>query len=211
MAWNFLTKIKSFLTGSGGNLVETVADTVDRFIHTKEEKAEFQKTMMKIQHDYEKAQQQFLLDMERLTQQRESEIEQTIRAELNAKKEIMLAELNQGDNYTKRARPTVIYVGLIFILLEVLGLRHLIISKIAGDNEQYLEMLLNNSSAVFNTFLWAWGGVLGVYSIGRSVEKRGTRKSWVSAITGNSNTTNDQTEASVNTMVNDIKSKIKWQ
>lgn len=215
MAWQFLTKIKGFLTGSGGNLVETLANTADRFIRTKDEKADFQREVMKIQHDFEKTQQNFMLEMERLTQQRESEIEETIRAELNAKKEVMLAELNQGDKYTKRARPTVVYVGLIFILLEVLGLRPLIINYIAGENLEYSKILLDSSSAVFNTFLLAWGGVLGVYSIGRSVEKRGTRKSWVSTITGNPKETSVQNEATDRAIVKDITNKIKprftWQ
>ncbi len=61
---------------------------------------------------------QFKLELERLLQQRDSEIEQTIRAELSAKERILVAELQQGDAYTKRARPTVVYVGLGFILLN---------------------------------------------------------------------------------------------
>ena len=58
---------------------------------------------------------EMLKEMESLLQKPDSEIEQTIRAELGAKARALVAELAQGDNYTKRARPTVVYAGLIFI------------------------------------------------------------------------------------------------
>ena len=49
---------------------------------------------------------------------RESEIEQTIRKNLEAKERIIVAELQQGDSYTKKARPTVVYFCLIMIALN---------------------------------------------------------------------------------------------
>ena len=51
------------------------------------------------------------LQMESLIQDRESEVEQTIRKELESKERIIVAELQQSDNFTKRARPSVIYAG----------------------------------------------------------------------------------------------------
>jgi hypothetical protein len=210
MALGFLSKMKGFLTDSGNNLIDSVADTVDRFVQTKDEKAKIKEELLKLQSDFQKSQHNFMVEMERLTQQREAEIEQTIRKELNAKKEILLAELNQGDKYTKRARPTVVYVGLFFILLEVLGLRHLILEAVADDGAQ-LKALLDSSDKIFNTFLWAWGGVLGVYSIGRSAEKRGTRKAWTSTITGNKTPQSDHTgEALTKDIKQKLKDKIQW-
>jgi hypothetical protein len=124
--------------------------------------------------------------------------------ELDAKKNIMMAELNQDDRYTKRARPTVVYVGLVFILLELLGLRHIIM--------HYMDIaprLIENSDQVFKMFLGVWGSVLGVYSIGRSVEKRGTRNSWTSIATGTKvQDKPDNTQAE--SMVQTIKNKIRW-
>ncbi len=125
----------------------------------------------------------FKLQLESLLQKRDSEIEETYRNEVNAKSEIIKAELAQGDNYTKRARPTVVYMGLFFIFLELLGLRHLVLSNIY-ENEDMLKAMIAQSDSIFNTFLITWGGVVGVYGIGRSFEKTGVRNRLTGIITG---------------------------
>lgn len=90
-----------------------------------------------------------------------------------------MAELQQGVRYTKRARPTVIYVGLLFILLELFGIRHIVLDQLElGGNALNI---IQGSDAIFKTFLAAWAGVVGVYAVGRSMEKRGTRQLWNSA------------------------------
>ena len=48
--------------------------------------------------------------LEEALQKRDSSI-------ISAQKEIIVAEMNQGDNFTKRARPSVVYMGLVFIAL----------------------------------------------------------------------------------------------
>ena len=58
---------------------------------------------------------EFEVKMQALLQQRDSEIEATIRQELQAKERILVAELTQGSTYTKAARPTVVYYGLFAI------------------------------------------------------------------------------------------------
>ena len=55
---------------------------------------------------------EFEVKMQALLQQRDSEIEATIRQELQAKERVLVAELTQGSTYTKAARPTVVYYGL---------------------------------------------------------------------------------------------------
>ena len=80
---------KIFNAGAS-SLVESIADVADRFISTGEERNAFK------------------LQVEQLLQKSDSQIEQTIRAELSAKERILVAELKQGDAYTKRARPTVV-------------------------------------------------------------------------------------------------------
>ncbi len=75
--------------GGLGSLLGQVGGLIDRFKLPPGEK------------------QKFMLEMETLVQKRDSEIEETIRAELGAKERVLGAELQQGDNYTKRARPTV--------------------------------------------------------------------------------------------------------
>ena len=118
--------------------------------------------------------QAFKLDFEKLLQQRDLDIEETIRAELGAKERVLVAELQQGDNYTKRARPTVVYAGLLFIFF----------------NYCVVPTVQSFTSATINPFdlppeFWAaWGGIVATWSIGRSAEKRGVRDKWVSTVTG---------------------------
>ena len=88
---NWLTNL---FTGGVGNVVDSIGGIADTFIQTPDEKTAFK------------------LEVEKLIQQRDSEIEKTIRTELQAKERVLIAELNQGDNFTKRARPTVVYAGL---------------------------------------------------------------------------------------------------
>lgn len=199
-----LSKISEFFSGSGANIVDSLTDAVDTFITTKEEKEKLKQELLRIQEENRQNQRNFLVRMEELTQQREKEVEETIRMELDAKKSILMAELNQDDRYTKRARPTVVYVGLVFILLELLGLRHIIMHYLNIEAD-----IIANSDQIFKLFLGVWGSVLGVYSIGRSVEKRGTRNSWTSLITG-TKTPDKPEDTQSNAMVDHIKQKIKW-
>ncbi len=153
MSW--FTKIFS---GSVGNLVEQVGGVVDKFHLSGEEK------------------QKFMLEMEALLQKRDSEIEETIRAELQAKERVLVAELSQGDNYTKRARPTVVYAGLIFICFN-----YCIVPALSKFFCAPVEPF------VLPTAFWAgWSGIVGTWSIGRSVEKRGIQTRFTRAITGSS-------------------------
>jgi hypothetical protein len=131
-----------------------------------------------------KDREQFKLEMESMLQRQESELEETYRKEVDAKMQIMTAELAQGDNYTKRARPTIVYVGLIFILMEILGLRHVFLSMIYDPKDPTYTNILSQSNDVFEYFLIAWSSVVGVYGIGRSVEKTGVRNKVTSIITG---------------------------
>jgi len=175
-----IQRIGEFLTGSGTNVLDSLSDVVDRFITNPDERKAFEMELKRIEEQHRQNQRQFLSEMEQLTQKRESEIEQTIRAELKVQESILVAELQQGDRYTKRARPTVIYVGLFFILLELFGIRHIILDQLnLGENALNI---IQGSDAIFKTFLAAWAGVVGVYAVGRSIEKRGTRQLWNSTL-----------------------------
>ncbi|MCK5168416.1 MAG: hypothetical protein KAQ75_00945 [Bacteroidales bacterium] len=200
-----ISKISEFISGAGTNLIDSLSDAVDEFVTTKEEKEKLKQELLRIQGEQQQNQRSFIVRMEELTQEREKEVEETIRMELDAKKEILMAELNQDDRFTKRARPTVVYVGLIFILLELLGLRHIIMTYLKVDAE-----IIANSDQIFKIFLGVWGSVLGVYSIGRSVEKRGTRNSWTSVITGNKPKIKPGDFIQEN-LIKTLKNKITWQ
>jgi len=118
--------------------------------------------------------QQFKLQMEALVQKRDSEIEQTTRIELQAKERVLVAELQQGDKFTKRARPMVVYAGLVFI-----GINYVVVPIVGLLNGVPVDPI------ELPTEFWAgWSGIVATWSIGRSFEKRGTQNRVTSAITG---------------------------
>lgn len=78
----------------------------------------------------------------------------------------MTAEVTQSDNYTKRARPTVIYMGCALMLLEAFCVRYLILTK-AGISPQMIAYSNDVMSAIFN----AWTIYGTAYGITRSTEK----------------------------------------
>ena len=63
----------------------------------------------------------------------EGELEETYRKELDARQEIIKAEMAQGDLYTKRARPTIVYAGMLFIFLVYVLVP--VIAYISGASE----------------------------------------------------------------------------
>ena len=121
-------------------------------------------------------QHEFELAAAEMIQARDSEIEETLRAEMQAKERVIVAELQQGDKFTKRARPSLVYVGLLLALLEVI-LRIVLILQGKGMPEGL-------TTVVPPQFWAAWTGVTGTWVIGRSVERRGVKNRIVSAITG---------------------------
>jgi len=151
MSW--LTK---FFSGGVSEIVNGADKLVGRFIASPEEK------------------QKFKLELEQMLLKRDAEIEQAIQAELGAKERILVAELRQDDNYTKRARPTVIYAGLGFIFLNYCVVP-IVRSFTATDVQPF---------ALPAEFWMAWGGIVSTWVVGRSAEKRGVRNRAVKTITG---------------------------
>ena len=105
-------------------------------------------------------------------------VDSAVKQELDTgKQQIMLAELSQGDNFTKRARPAVVYAGLFFILLI-----HVVAPLVAffhGDMANLEKLKLPDE------FWWAWTGVVSVWVFGRSYEKVNSPSVISQAITGN--------------------------
>jgi hypothetical protein len=100
-----------------------------------------------------------------LAAQQAALVEQTVQKEIEAKASIIKAELEQGDTYTKRARPTIVYVGLGAMLINYVACPWLAyFSKGAANLPQIL---------IPGDFWTVWGGVCGAYVIGRTVEKSG--------------------------------------
>ena len=150
----FISKI---LGGSLGEVVSSVGNTVRKFVTTDTDRMQMQ------------------VELELILQKRDSEIERTIQSELNAKEKIIVAELQQGDTFTKRARPTTVYFGLVVIFYN-----YCLIPTIQIVKGVPLQQF------ILPTEFWcAWGGIVATWSIGRSSEKRGTRNKVTSFITGN--------------------------
>lgn len=148
----------NLFSGSVGTLVEQVGGVIDGFHLSGEEKQEFK------------------LKMTALIQQRDSELEKTIRKQLEAKERVLTAELTQGDSYTKRARPTVVYAGLVFIFLNY------ILIPVIGQ----IFSVENMVSLDLPTEFWVgWSGIVATWSIGRSFEKTGATNALSRAVTGN--------------------------
>jgi len=89
-----------------------------------------------------------------------------------AKRDVMVAEMGQEDKFTKRARPSVVYMGLVFI-----GLVHVVFPM-----GFYFSGLFKASMPTLpalclpQEFWWAWTGICSVWVIGRSAEKTTTAK-----------------------------------
>lgn len=150
---SLVSKIGGLLSGG---LVKSLGDVADRFIQTDAEK------------------QAFRLEMEKVVNDRQSDIEATIQSELQAKERIIVAEMNQSDNYTKRARPTVVYAGLVII-----GFNYCLVpamQSLSGIAVMPFELPIE--------FWTAWGGCVGIWIIGRSAEKRGANNMVTKKVTG---------------------------
>lgn len=128
------------LTGLG-SVADFAKSVTDKIFPDKMDEADRQRAQLAVQE---------------LTQQRDAAV-------LETQKSVMTAELQQGDNYTKRARPTVVYAGLGFIFLVHVALP--IAAFMTGKDMPQLSLP--------EEFWWAWTGVCGIWVIGRSAEKRG--------------------------------------
>ena len=119
----------------------------------------------------------------------ETMIEERDKSLIDASRDIMVAELRQGDTYTKRARPTIVYVGLGAILFN-----HVLIPFINRVIEWVMIFRTENLPETFSRltpldlpseFWYVWAGVCSVYSLGRTAEKKGARHALIGWMTGN--------------------------
>lgn len=78
----------------------------------------------------------------------------------------MTAEVTQSDNFTKRARPTVIYMGCILMILEAFCVRYIILTKMGISAD-----MIAHSNEVMSGIFNAWTIYGTAYGITRSTEK----------------------------------------
>lgn len=110
------------------------------------------------------------LEVQKLLHKENEQVEMTFRRELEAKERILVAELQQSDGYTKRARPSIVYSGLLIALGSA-------VAKFLGSD-------VDPSTLVPVEFWYAWGGVTGTWVVGRTMEKRGISNGFSQRVTG---------------------------
>ena len=100
---------------------------------------------------------------------------------LDAQKGIIVAEMQQSDLFTKRARPAIVYFGL-----AAIGLVHVLLPMTAWVALMWTGQPIDNMPNIElpSQFWMTWGGVCSIWIIGRSVEKRGITGKAVSMIMG---------------------------
>lgn len=214
-----LSKLWNFITGNAASVVEQVESAVDEYFYTDEEKSKdkaniegkrekFKLKMLEINRQVLQNEQNFKFEVEKIISEREQQIHDTYRAEINASKDVIVAELRQSDLYTKRARPTVIYAGLVFILLELFGIRVAVLQYF-----QATPAIITSSTDILNSFFYAWGAVTGAYALGRSAEKRGISNTVTQLATGNKSTHTDpvlKNDTISKSIEAKVKEKIRW-
>lgn len=145
------------LTGLG-SVADFAKGLIDKFVPDKMSEAEKAQVQVQVQD---------------MLQKRDDNL-------LSAQRDIIIAEMNQGDNFTKRARPSIVYVGLMAICLVHVLFPILVWTLLAikGAKIELPEINLPDQ------FWWAWSGVCGIWVIGRSAEKRGATDKITEMITG---------------------------
>lgn len=81
---------------------------------------------------------------------------EVVKEELGLRERVMVAELTQDDKFTKRARPMVVYVGLLAMIVD-------------GFSDIAFTMP--------EQFWQGWMAVVGIWAVGRSAEKVGANGS----------------------------------
>ena len=148
--------LRSILDIAGGSLMGEIGKAVDEFTLSADEKQALTRRLQEI------------------ASANLAQTEETLRTEISARERVMVAELQHGDTYTQRARPTIVYGGLVMIAINYV--LYPIIGDLLGTRPAPLELPLE--------FWAAWGSVPGIYALGRSAEKRGASNALTELATG---------------------------
>jgi len=101
---------------------------------------------------------------------------------IEAKEHVMIAELQQGDPYTKRTRPLILRRGFYMIMCAygwMIAVRPLLVS-FGMDIPEPPDLAI----ALFEKFVYTWSALTGTYILGRGAEKVGAGGKIISMITG---------------------------
>lgn len=131
--------LKSLISGAGNGLLEGVGGIIGKFKMDPAEKAQVE------------------VALKQLVANHERELELTLRAEIEGKTRVMVAELQSDDKFTKRTRPVLVRSGIALAFLQAL------LPFVAQFSGQAIEPIV-----VPVAFWVAWGGATSVYSYSRS-------------------------------------------
>lgn len=81
--------------------------------------------------------------------------------------ELIQSELNSGNKWVQAARPSIIFLGVLVILCEILGIRIGLLMWSGATVE-----VIRNSTAMMEFFIVVWGGIVGTYVYKRPAEKQ---------------------------------------
>ena len=147
----------------GGGLAETFKSIVGTFKLSPEKKAEIEAAI---------SENEYLIRMKEYELQvRGMDMEA---ATIDAQKSIIVAEMQQSDAYTKRARPTIVYAGLLAIFLA-----HIIMPYISHFTRNTVPDI-----SLPTDFWYVWGAVCSVWFVGRTLERKGIGGGVVRKING---------------------------
>lgn len=130
--------LTSIVTSGIANMANAAHDIIDEYIESPEERQQAKERVLQLQN-----------------KQQAMRTEETI-AVVNARARVFVEELKQDDKYTKRARPTLVYAGLLLIFYCY---------ALAPS------FFTTASLSLPSEFWMAWGGVCSVWCIGRSAER----------------------------------------
>jgi len=110
-----------------------------------------------------------------LLEQHASSVQQSADSTLDLRQKLLISEMQDGDPFTRRARPSVVYAGLLFIFLNYVvipGAGYLLgAASVQCDTGKPGTCEVKGGLPLPREFWWAWGGIVGTWSVGRSYEK----------------------------------------
>jgi len=113
-------------------------------------------------HTSTEEKEQMKIKLQELFNQHERDVMANYNKEMASVKDVIVAELNQDDKYTKRARPTVLYLFIVIVSLNYClfpFINHFLHAKNLP--------IISLPAEAWQMFQW----IFGVYGVGRSVEK----------------------------------------
>lgn len=152
--------VTKILGGSIGETADKISVAVKRFVTTDNDR-------MKLQ-----------LELEKIFAEKAKVDSAEIIKELEAKERFIVAELQQGDTYTKRSRPMVVRWGLYMVIYNY---------AVVPSVSRFVTIWHDIGVEPFDLpheFWWAWTGLIGSYMLGRTLEKSGAGNKITSFITG---------------------------